>query len=122
MASVYLRFFDTPPSIEPGTILAMGLCAGKAPESLAVANYLRREGLVVEDLPEEDYVSKDDDGCRISEREVVIRPPLSQEQKTMIGSLATHAIAVKPSAVKVVDFTVDELLLREVTALQPSVT
>lgn len=92
MASRYMRFFEAPAAMGEGTIFAMSMSATEALDKYEFYEYCVKEGITVSALDPDEFVCRDDSGCRMSSREVLLRPPLSDEQVQALGDLAAHRL------------------------------
>lgn len=92
MAARFIRFFSTPEDMTSGTVMAMSSLAEGVIDSIDVQHYLLLNDIGVEELGDDQYVCRDDDGLRIAYREVVLRPPLSDQQIAQLGHIGVESV------------------------------
>lgn len=90
MASRFMRFFNAPEGSGEGTIFTMSMSATEAVDRYEFHEYCVQQGVTITELDPDDYVCRDESGCRMSFKEVLLQPPLTDDQVLALGRLTAH--------------------------------
>lgn len=91
MATSYMRVFNAPPSMGEGTVFTMSASVTEVVDDATVKSFMDENDLSVEEIARQDRICRDQEGHLMSWREVIIRPPLTDEQVQRLGRLTADA-------------------------------
>lgn len=103
MASSFMRFFNAPPEYEEGTIFTMSASVTDVIDVSAVRDFLQAETISIHELTRDQHICRDEDGNLMSWREVVLRPPLSNKQVKLFGSIVLDVVDTGHNLAYVID-------------------
>lgn len=91
MATSYMRFFEAPSAMGEGTVFTMSASVTEVIDDSSVRSFLDENGLSIEEIDHQHRICRDAEGNSMSWREVVLRPPLSDDQVLQLGRLTAKA-------------------------------